>query len=151
MPKLKRHNPDSETFLLPAAALAVLTMFWDWPKISALAALTVLSITVWVHFGRPYLRARKLKHPCDAFFHIRELSKGELPWVIQDDNAHNVKEIVLPAHSLVEIEVSFYAKVPFHMEETVFECEGEYEKKPIVEKVLKPFVVKGLVSIIITR
>jgi len=118
-------------------------MLVDWPKISAIAALTVLAISVWVHFGRPYLRTRKLKHPCNAFFHIRELSKGELSWVVQDDDAHNVKEIVVPANALVEIEVSYYAKVPFHVEETVFECEGKYEEKPIVEEVIRPFVAKG--------
>jgi hypothetical protein len=128
---------------LVAVGLAVFVMGWDWQKTGAIAALIVLAISVWVNFIAPWLRKRRLKKPCKAFFHIRELAKGELSYVLQDDEAHQVKELVLPANALVEIEVTYSPTTPFYVEETVFECAGDYDSKPIVEVPLRPFVAKG--------
>lgn len=118
-------------------------MSWDWQKAGAIAAFTVLAIAIWVNFVAPRLRNRQLRHPCKAYFHIRELAKGKLSYVLQDDDAHHVKELVLPAFSVVEIEITYSPIIPFNVEETVFECGGDYESKPIVEEPLAPFVAKG--------
>lgn len=118
-------------------------MAWDWQIAAAIAALTAVGILVWVHFIAPRVRRHKLKHPCKAYFHIRELAKGKLSYVVQNDEAHNVKELVLPANALVEIEVSYCPTIPFYVEETVFECEGDYDSKPVVEEPLTPFIAKG--------
>ena len=118
-------------------------MAWDWPKVSALAALTVLAISLWVNFLSPFLRKRRLKKPVEAYFHVKALNKGNLGWVIQDDIDHNVKEICLPANAIVEIEVAYYPKISFNVDETVFQCEGEFELKPTVEEPLRPFVLRG--------
>lgn len=118
-------------------------MSLDWQQTAALAALTVLAISIWTTFITPRVRRWKLKRPCKAYFHIREFGKGKLNYVVQDDDAHNLKEIVLPANSVVEIEVAYCPTIPFYVEETVFECEGNYDSKPIVEEPVAPFIARG--------
>lgn len=122
-------------------------MSWEpqsyWQVLAGVAAVAALLVLLWNTFVTPRLRRRNLRSPVKAYFHIRELSKGSLPYVVQNDEAHNLKEIVLPTNSVVEIEVAYYPTIPFYVEETVFECEGDYDSKPIVEEPMRPFVVKG--------
>ncbi len=130
-----------------AVALALVAMSWEiksnWEVLAAVAAVAVLGLSLWETVVAPWMRRRNLKHPCNAYFHIRELNKGALDYAIQDDKAHNVKELVLPSNSIVEIEVAYYPTIAFHVDETVFECEGDIESKPIVESAIAPFVLKG--------
>jgi len=122
-------------------------MTWEpksyWELIAALAAAAVLILSTWEVLLSPLVRRRRLKHPCDAYFHIRPLEKGGLPYVIQDDRAHRVKQLVLPSNSLVEIEVAYIPKIPFNVMETVVQCDGDFYSKPLVEERIAPFVLSG--------
>lgn len=77
-----------------------------WPMYAAMLAgltlvvsLTMLTLFLWVNFGRPWNRARLLKRPCDVHFQIRSLQTRSIPYAKQDDLDHRVKELVLPSHS----------------------------------------------------
>ena len=94
-------------------------------------------------FYAPWRRRRLLKRPCHAYFHIREREKGNLKYLVQDDVAHNLKEIVLPSNSTVEVEVAYVPHIAFRVHETVFECRGNDNIKPRVEGVVRAFVEKG--------
>ena len=122
-------------------------MSWEmksgWEVLAGITAATVLAVSLYVDFIRPQIRKRRLKHPCKAYFHIRELRHGELGYALQDDRAHNVKELVLPSNSLVEIEVSYYPRINFNVEETVFGCEGDRASKPEAEMRVTRFIEKG--------
>jgi hypothetical protein len=114
-----------------------------WQKVAAIAAVVVLLISVWSNFFSPRIRRWRLKRPCKAYFHVREHAKGDLGYLVQDDEAHQLKEIVLPSDSIVELEVSYTPKVPFYVEETVFECAGGEDEKPVVDAPVTPFIARG--------
>ena len=114
-----------------------------WPMIGALLAGAVLFITLWVNFVRPVLHRRMLKRPANAYFHIRAVQDGTpLGYVHQNDQAHDVKELVLPANADVEIEVAYVVTMPFSLNEWVFGIEGEPGIKPEIRQKLAPFVAK---------
>jgi hypothetical protein len=112
------------------------------------AMLTVVVIVLYciAEFLLPWLRNRKLKHPCKAYFHIREMRVGELDYILQDDKAHKVKELVLLFNSLVDIEIAYNPIVDFRVEETVFGFIGDADSKPVIEEAIAPFVAKGEIA-----
>lgn len=122
-------------------------MSWEiksnWEVLAAITSVVILGLYVTVEMVAPMWRRRKLKTPCNASFHIRELQKRVLDYAMQDDTAHNVMELVLPSNSLVEIEVSYYPIINFHVDETAFGCEGDFDSKPVIEEPIAPFVAKG--------
>jgi len=132
---------------LLAVALWGIVMSWEmksgWEVLAGITAAAVFAISIYAEFVRPQIRKHKLKSPCRAYFHIRELGLGALNHMVQDDRAHNVKELVLPSNSLVEIEIAYVPLIEFRVEETVFGCEGQLDSKPIVEEPITPFVAKG--------
>jgi len=104
-----------------------------WEVLAGITAAAVFAISIYAEFIRPQIRKYKLKSPCRAYFHIRELGLGALSHIVQDDRAHNVRELVLPSNSIVEIEIAYVPLIEFRVEETVFGCEGHLDSKPIVE------------------
>src|SRR5437899_1662155 len=122
-------------------------MSWEmksaWEVMAGLTGAAILMLTAYVEFIGPIIRKRKLRNPCKASFFIRELQKGRLDYFLQDDRAHSVKELVIPSDSVVEIEISYYPIIAFHVYETVFSLEGEAESKPEIVEALAPFVAKG--------
>jgi len=117
---------------------------WPWPMISALLAGAVLLISLWANFLSAPIRRLRLKKPARAYFHIRSVQDNREPlgYVMQNDHAHNVKEIVLPADAEIEVEVSYYPKMPFNVQAWVFGIDGELGIKPTIVKKLDPFVAK---------
>ncbi len=122
-------------------------MSWEmksaWEVMAGITGVAILFLAVYGEFISPIIRRRKLKHPCKAYFHIRQSQVGYLDYVLQDDKAHNVKELVLPANSEVDIEFSYYVSVPFHVQETVFGFQGETDSKPETIFSIAPFIAKG--------
>jgi hypothetical protein len=100
-----------------------------WQIGAGIAAVGVL-ITAYAHIVKPWWRARKLKQPCSAHFVIRPMGTINLGYVVQDDERHDVRTLVLPSHSVVEIEIGFRALLPFRDTEIIFGCDGNDETKP---------------------
>lgn len=111
--------------------------------IGALTASAVLLVTLWVNFVRPVLRHRRLRCPVDAYFHIRELDHGPVSYALQDDQAHSVRELVLPSNSVVDIEIAYVPKINFHVEETVFGIDGDEASKPLPLERHTKFIAAG--------
>jgi hypothetical protein len=65
-----------------------------------------------------------------AFFTILPLHQVRLDHVLQDDAAHHVKELVVPANSIIEIEIESVAKTTFHDDSWTFGCDGADDAKP---------------------
>jgi len=115
-----------------------------WPLVGALLSATVLGVAIWVNFIRPAMRRRELASPCDCYFHIRTIDDGKpLGYVQQDDKGHNVKELVLPSHTEVEIEVNSYALVNYVANDVIFGCDGDKAAKPLPLHRVVPFVQVG--------
>jgi hypothetical protein len=122
-------------------------MSWEtksyWEVLAGVSAVIVLFISVCTEVIAPLWRKRKLKYPCEAYFSIWEEAHGDLPYVVQDDAGHRVKELVLPSYSEVVVEVTYSPRIPFNVVETVFGCEGDADEKPLPQKRIRSFLVKG--------
>ncbi|HWA39591.1 MAG TPA: hypothetical protein VG873_17185 [Burkholderiales bacterium] len=116
---------------------------WPWPLIGGLLSLTVLLVGLWVNFGRPEVRRAALRTPARAYFHVPELDLGDIGYAIQDEQAHNVKELVLPSNSLVNIEVAYYPTIHFNVKELIFISEGMMDEKPLPTERFTSFVKVG--------
>ena len=99
--------------------------------IAAAVAAAGLLLALHIAFVRPWLRVRKLRRPCDAHFNIQPLLMGDLGYVIQDDEGHKVREIVLPANRLLELEIEYLPRIAYQERSIVFGCEGDEATKPI--------------------
>lgn len=109
------------------------------PIIGVAIAAVGLALGIWKSLIEPKLRIRKLKRPCDVRFVVRGAQDVDLNYVVQDDERHILDELVLPSHSVVEIEFGYMPKVPIQLEELVFGCEGDHDSKPYVIAALDRF------------
>ena len=116
---------DASTYL--AAILMLVIMSPYWPVVSALGAVVVISILVWVHFGRPARRRRGMKHPCDVWF----------------DLVDGPAELTVPANSRVEIDFRIRPKLKYECRKMVFGFVGDKNKIPIPISVSNKFVARG--------
>jgi hypothetical protein len=115
-----------------------------WAMWSALIAGTVLLISIWVNWARPWLRRKNLSQPVDAYFHIWSLQDGHMPYVVQDDRGHNVQELVLPPNSTQYVEMQYKAKIHFHLDTFIFECRsGPENERPIAKERVNRFIAVG--------
>jgi hypothetical protein len=116
---------------------------WPWPLIGGCLSLAILLIAIWVNFGRPEVRRFALKNPANAYFHIQQLDLGNIGYAIQDDRAHNVKELVLPANTFLAIELVYQPTIHFNQKEIVFIVEGLPDEKPLPLERFTSFVKVG--------
>jgi hypothetical protein len=125
---------------------------WHWPMIAAflaggslLVGAVSLVIVATTQVIRPWLRCRKLKRPFDAYFSITSLHRFPLEYVVQDDQDHEVKELVVPAHSEIPIQIVLYPRLSFLEREIYFGCgENVFDpEKPRAREYFVPFVVEG--------
>jgi hypothetical protein len=72
---------------------------WPWPIASAVFSATAVLLIGYVQIVRPWCRRLKLKRPFEAYFLITSLGRFPMNYVLQDDQEHFVKELVVPAHS----------------------------------------------------
>jgi hypothetical protein len=87
-----------------------------------------------------------LKQPFDAYFLITSLARFPLPYALQDDKEHFVKELVVPPNTEVPIQIVLEPKVSFMQHELSFGCDESLadENKPSATEYFVPFVMKGL-------
>jgi hypothetical protein len=119
---------------------------WPWPIISAVLSGTVVSLIVYTQIIRPWWRRQKLRRPFEAYFLITSLGRFPLNYVLQDDNEHYVKELVVPPNSEIAVQIVLEPTVSFMQHELYFGC-GEHlvdANKPCATEYFVPFVVKGV-------
>jgi hypothetical protein len=104
----------------------MLIQVWIGPVIAGLA----LAAFSWVHWARPWLRERRLRHPCTAHFIIRPAGMRDLGYVIQDDDRHDVRQLVLPSNSTVEIDIGIRQLFAIKPHSIVFGCDGDAASTP---------------------
>ena len=133
------HRYGISRWLIASAVIGGLSAMVDggvsWlayaPAVGAAIAFAALLVGVWNVFAAPRLKRRKLRHPCEAHFNIQPLHMGDLGYVIQDDDGHKVREIVLPANRLLELEIEYLPRIAYQERSIVFGCEGDEATKPI--------------------
>jgi hypothetical protein len=114
-----------------------------WTIAGAVAAVIVLAVTGYDIVIKPLWRRFRLKEPCEVHFAIRPLQQARLDYILQDDVGHRVKELVVPANQLVEIEVGYEPKIAFHEFEFIFGCDGDETKKPYATECINRLIDVG--------
>jgi hypothetical protein len=101
---------------------------------------------VYTQILRPWCRRQKLKRPFEAHFLITSLGRFTLNYVLQDDEEHFVKELVVPANSEISIQIVLEPRVSFVQHELYFGCEESLVdiNKPSATEFFVPFVVNGV-------
>ena len=87
---------------------------WPWPMIGAFLAAGSLLLIGHTQIVRPWLRRRKLKRPFRAHFLITPPNRFPLKYVLQDDDEHYVKELVVPPNSEIPIQIVLEPRLKFH-------------------------------------
>jgi hypothetical protein len=114
-----------------------------WAIAGAVAAIVVLGITGYDIFVRPIWRRFRLRNPCEVHFAIRPLQQATLDYIFQDDQGHRVKELVVPANQLVEIEIGYEPKIAFYEAELIFGCDGDDATKPFATECINRLIAVG--------
>jgi hypothetical protein len=127
-------KPDASLlWVIPVSAGTIMaTMTGYWPAIGAVAGSLGLLILIWAQIIKPLYRLWRMSAPCEVHFTILPLSQVRLDYVLQDDRGHHVKELVVPANSIVEVEIEIVPKTTFHEDNISFGCEGSDDVKPYV-------------------
>ena len=112
-----------------------------WTIAGAVAAVLVLAITGYDIVIKRLWRRFRLKEPCEVHFAIRPLQQAPLDYILQDDLGHRVKELVVPANQVVEIEIGYEPKIAFH--EFIFGCDGDETKKPYATECINRLIDVG--------
>jgi len=66
-----------------------------------------------------------------------------MDYVLQDDQGHSVKELVLPPNRKQYIEIQYLCKTHFRLDTLIFDCEGELNEKPLAKERVNEFVAVG--------
>ena len=111
--------------------------------IGGITAAAVLFLYVFVEFIKPIWRRRELRHPCYVWFNIISTSEGKIDYAAQDDRVHHVKELVLPTHSEVPIEIIYLPRIAYFEVEFAFGCETDVKGKPYAFECFSRFVTAG--------
>src|SRR5262245_46063293 len=112
--------------------MSMLVKEFFWVVVGAIAAIAVLLISIWSEFVAPRVHARRLKAPSDVWFNIQSMQAGSLRYVVQDDEAHQVRELALPSNFTAEIEIGYRPRLAFREEKLIVGCEGDEAGKPII-------------------
>ena len=122
---------------------ASMTLDGVFAIVGGVAATITLAAYLLIEVVKPWMRRRRMKHPCEANFNIISRSEGEITYAIQEDRGHQVKELVLPSQSEIPIEVIYLPKVAFFEESIAFGCEGEIEGKPYAIECFNRYTLMG--------
>lgn len=115
----------------------------NWTIIGAVTSAAVLVLYILAEFLKPAIRHLRLKRPCKTHFPIRSLSQAEIPYVVQDDDMHSVRELVLPARSELEIEIGYWPRLPYYEVLIIFQCEGDPKERPFALERFQRFIKVG--------
>jgi hypothetical protein len=131
-----------------AAISALLTAIsgWHWPMIGGLFGAGGFVLIGYTQIIRPHWRRWKLQRPFEAYFVITSLGRYPLSYVLQDDDEHLVKELVVPANSEIPIQITLVPRVSFMQRELYFGCDEHLvdKEKPRATEYFVPFVVEGV-------
>jgi hypothetical protein len=129
--------------MAPISGLWATIQGWPWSIIISAAALSVVAYTQII---RPWRRRRRLRRPFDAYFVITTPGRFRMGYVVQDDKEHYVKELVVPSHSEVSIQIALEPKLSFLQHELYFGCDEGLvdEEKPRATEWFVPFVREGV-------
>lgn len=133
---------DAGNSVIATAGLSILGE-GGWQTAGAMASVLVLGFVVWEWVLYPLQRRIRLRRPCRAHFVIRELERVPLPYVVQDSDMHQVRELVLPANSCVDIEIGYFPSIHFHEVAFIFACEGKEGDRPFAKERFTRFVKVG--------
>jgi hypothetical protein len=114
--------------------------------IAAVLSGAVLIFYLLVEFVRPYLRRRKLKRPCDVSFIIPPQRESQpCEYAVLDDEWHSAKEITVPPHTDIHLELRLIPRLNFTESEFAFGCDGDrnLNTKPIAFEFFSSFIDKG--------
>lgn len=119
---------------------------WPWPIASAGFSAAALWLLLHVQVVRPWCRRRKLSRPFRAYFLIPSLRHFPLNYVLQDERAHFVKELVVPPNSEISIQIVLEPRLSFMQHELYFGCDESLmdENKPRATEWFVPFVREGV-------
>jgi hypothetical protein len=128
-----------------AMASTAVTSVEEGPSAKAAAIFAASGVVLYVlkEIILPWRRKSKLKHPCDVRFVVRGMQHATLNYVVQDDETHRLKELVLPANSIVDVEIGYIPQLPFFLIQMVFGCEGDEHAKPFVLECFDRFTEAG--------
>lgn len=112
---------------------------WPWNMIAALAGCAALAILLWINFGKPWFRARRLARSCDVHFVVRSMQEYAFDYVVQDEQRHHTSVLAVPSNSSVYIEIGVSPLIHFNCTAVVFGCNGDNDKKPYATKMLDRF------------
>jgi hypothetical protein len=115
-----------------AGATASMVEEGPWAIGGAVAAGAMLALYVWLEIVRPLWRRHRLKTPCKAHFTIRNPRRSLSGRDVSDGDPHLIKRLVVPANSVVDIELGILPRVEFFALEMVFGCTGGKENRPYI-------------------
>jgi hypothetical protein len=120
---------------------------WPWPIISVVVALftwTVTVLTIIYYNSRPERRERKLKiGAATTSFIIPSSKHHDCSFAKQDELSHEVKQIVVPSHSEVIVDLIIKPLLDFNTTQVYFGFEGNENDRPKVLEYCNRFIVKG--------
>jgi hypothetical protein len=118
----------------------------QWPIISACLSGIAVYLIMHVQIIRPWRRRRKLKRPFNAYFLITSVGRFPLNYVVQDNDEHFVKKLIVPPNAEIPIQIILRPRLSFLQREIYFGCEEGVvsEKKPRATEYFVPFVREGV-------
>lgn len=123
-----------------------------WAILGAVVGCLILLITGCDVFLRPIWHRYRLKNGFFCSFSIPSTQLRTLDYVIQDDDAHQTKELIIPSNSEVEIEILFWCPAKTILSEFYFGClqdkgtPDELERKPRAVAYTNRFMERGAVE-----
>lgn len=99
------------------------------PVVSACAAIIAGCIVIWVHFGKPYLRRRKLRYPTNV--------------KLVDVARNKCDALKAPAHSVCAFQLQLGPRHNYREDLLRFGFEGEIGSKPFAIRTNNAFVLRG--------
>jgi hypothetical protein len=114
--------------------------------ISAFCGAGAFLLVGYTQIVRPRWRLYKLKRPFNAYFLITSINRFHLSYVLQDDDEHFVKHLVVPANAEIDIQIALEPKLSFTQQELYFGCDEHVldSNKPRATEYFVPFILEGV-------
>jgi hypothetical protein len=104
-----------------------------WTALISLAlSVAIFLMIVWINFGRPWRRSRRMRRPFDLFFQAEPRGGGVLSTTL-----------AVPAHSVVQIDFRLVPRLHHVRHEVVLTFGGDPEQKPLPRSAVNTFIKEG--------
>lgn len=104
-----------------------------WWLASVISGLGLIAI-LWLNWGRPALRASKMKHPFDAFLTLTP-EAGHDTWTAEQH---------VPSNTEIELQLRLRTRLHYKLHELIFGFDGNVGEKPNISSVVNHFIAFGL-------